>query len=200
MRQSGFTLVEMLVALAIFAMISAAGVSVIGYSLAESGPVAAASARLDALQLARTVMRNDFGQIAARPVRGRFGERDREGFTGGFVPGNASFLGFVRRGWENPGGLEPRSSLQFVSYVLEDGELRRVIRPMLDPTQQTPEETVTLLAGVENLHVSFFANGQWSERWIASGSGQMLPTVIAIEFETEEFGTLRQLFVTPGSA
>ena len=71
---------------------------------------------------------------------------------------------------------------------------------MLDPTQQTPEETVTLLAGVENLRVSFFANGQWSDRWIVSGGGETLPSVIAIEFETEDFGTLRQLFVTPGSA
>ena len=199
MDQNGFTLVEMLVALAIFAVISAAGVSVITYSLREGGPVAAASARLEQLQIARTVLRNDFGQITSRAVRGPFGEAAKGGFQGGNVPGMGSLLTFVRGGWKNPGGLEPRSSLQFVAYVVEDGELRRISRPILDPTPETPEETVTLLTGVENLRVTFYSNGRWIERWVAEGSGPFVPAIIAIDAQVEGFGPLRQLFVTPGA-
>lgn len=197
--QSGFTLVEMLVALAIFAVISAAGVSVLNFALTQSGPVAAATKRLEELQIARVVMRNDFGQIAARSVRGRFGERLPGGLQGGVIPGSDALLAFVRRGWENPGGLEPRSSLQYVAYVFEEGELRRVSRPMLDPTPETPEETVTLLSGVRSLRVTFYSNGLWVERWIPASQGGFLPEIIAIDAEVEGYGPLRQLFITPGA-
>jgi len=199
MNQRGFTLIEMLVALAVFAVIAAAGTSVMTYTITESAPLAAASARLDQLQIARVIMRNDFAQIAARPVRGRFGEANGLGLQGGAIPGAENLISFVRRGWSNPGGLETRSSLQAVTYVYEDGELRRISRPMLDPTPETPEEAVTLLRGIEDLHVTFFSNGQWSERWIASSGGHLLPAVIAIDFEMEGYGRLRQLFVTPGA-
>lgn len=198
-NQRGFTLVEMLVALAIFAVISAAGVSVMSFTLRQSGPVEAASARLEQLQIARTVMRNDLGQIAARPVRGQFGERLPVGLQGGFIPGSDAVLSFVRGGWENPGGLEPRSSLQYVAYVFDDGELRRVSRPMLDPTLETPEESVTLLTGVKNFRVTFFFNGQWLERWLPTSGGGFTPTIIAIDADVEGYGPLRQLFVTPGA-
>jgi general secretion pathway protein J len=200
MRQRGFTLVEMMVALAIFAVISTAGVSVVTYALAESGPLAAASARLNELQLARAVMRGDFGQVAARPVRSSYGTHTGEGFKGGFGIGDGAVFAFVRRGWDNPGSAEPRSSLQYVAYYFEDGNLRRVTRPLLDATNETPEESATILSGVNNLRISFFRDGQWSEQWIAIGGGTFLPSVIAIDAEIEGIGPVRQLFLTPGAA
>jgi general secretion pathway protein J len=189
-NQRGFTLVEMLVALAIFAVISSAGVSIITFSLRESAPVAAASARLEQIQI---------GQIAGRAVRDSFGDSNAGGFQGGFVFGDQAVFSFVRRGWENPGGLDRRSSLQYVAYIYEDGNLRRMTRAMLDPTADTPEESVTLLTGVENLSISFYSNGRWSEQWASRGGSLYVPEVIAIEANIDGIGPLRQLFMTPGA-
>ena len=198
-NQRGFTLVEMLVALAIFAVIASAGVSMVSFSLRENTPIAEASARLEEIQIARRIMQNDFGQIAGRSVRDPYGARNGGGFRGGLVFADQALISFVRRGWENPGGLERRSSLQYVAYTYEDGALRRVTRAMPDATPDTPEEIVTLLSGVENLNVSFFSNGQWSEQWATRGSSLYLPEIIAIEANIDGIGPVRQLFLTPGA-
>lgn len=197
--QRGFSLVEMLVALAIFAVIASAGVSVVSFSLREDTPIAEASARLEEIQIARRIMQNDFGQIAGRAVRDVYGSRKDGGFQGGVVFGEQALISFVRRGWENPGGLDRRSSLQYVAYIYKDGALRRMTRAMLDPTPDTPQETVTLLSGLENLTVSFFSDGRWSEQWAARGGSLNVPEIIAIEAHIDGIGPVRQLFATPGA-
>ena len=200
MNQRGFTLVEMLVALSVFALLSVAGVSVMAYAVRESEPLAEATGKLKEIQIARAILRSDLGQIAARPVRSVFGDAQGVGMRGGIATGNGALMTFVRRGWVNPAGTERRSSLQYVSYAVVDGDLRRISRPFLDPTSDTPEETVTLIRGASRVQVTFFDNGQWSDQWIARDGGHYLPAVVSIEAEVDGIGHLRQLFVTPGAS
>ncbi|KAB8169623.1 prepilin-type N-terminal cleavage/methylation domain-containing protein, partial [Lysobacter maris] len=56
MNTRGFTLIEMLVALAIFAMISAAAVAVMAYAADNQGVVRARMERLGEFQRARSLL------------------------------------------------------------------------------------------------------------------------------------------------
>src|SRR3546814_4468799 len=82
MKAPGFTLVEMLVALLIFAMLSAVGVTVMAYAAGNQGVVKARMDRLGELQSARSLLKADLAQAAVRRVRGRDGNPARNAFIG----------------------------------------------------------------------------------------------------------------------
>lgn len=195
MNARGFTLVEMLVAMAIFALVALAASSLLGVSLRSTESFARADAATRELQVARTIMRADFAQIARRPVRDAYGAPNPAAFAGG--PPSASekaIVMFVRHGWDNPSG-DPRSSLQYVEYAVSDGALVRRSRPFLDATPETPVTTATILSDVSAARISFFFNGAWGERWISAPPQSALPDAVAFEVTVGAFGFLRQVFL-----
>ncbi|GAB4151837.1 MAG: type II secretion system minor pseudopilin GspJ [Sphingomonadales bacterium] len=195
-RQQGFTLVEMLVALAIFAMLAVAGGGIVQQSLAAREGMANAHQRLAALQMARSAIKADLARLVARPARTPYGGREETLFWGGEPLGDGPVLAFMRGGWDNPGALEARGGLQYVEYRLREGRLIRQARLRPDPTNQTPVREQILLEGVTALELSFLSRGQWAPAWrVASLSGR-LPEAVALDFELAGIGPVRQLFLT----
>lgn len=195
----GFTLAEMLVALFAFGLISSAATAVLTFSIRAKDALSEADARLRDLQMARTLMRADFAQLALRPVRDPFGVSQGVSFAGGRDAPGGALVAMVRRGWENPNGEEGRASLQYIEYRLEDGALIRAARPRLDATEDTPVTERRLIEGVEAVSVEFLQGQQWSDRWVALGSGGPgTPAAIAFEFRLAEYGEIRQIFLAPG--
>src|SRR3546814_18381143 len=82
MNARGFTLVEMLVALLIFAMLSAVGVTVMAYAADNQGVVKARMDRLGELQSARAMLKAHLTQSAVRPLRRRDGPPARTPYLG----------------------------------------------------------------------------------------------------------------------
>ena len=111
MTSRGFTLVEMLVAMAVFSLLAVAASSLLGVSLRNADVFTRADAATRELQIARTIMRADFAQIARRPVRDAYGAPTPTVFAGGAAVAEKPILSFVRYGWDNPGGIDPRASL-----------------------------------------------------------------------------------------
>src|ERR671918_2694 len=109
---SGFTLVEMLVALFIFALLTAAGVTVMRFTSDNQAIVQERSERLAQFQRLRAILKSDLAQATARRTRDPDGRPLRAAFFGSSGAG-APLLRFVRRGWDNPDAL-PRASLQQV--------------------------------------------------------------------------------------
>jgi general secretion pathway protein J len=203
MRNRGFTLVEMLVAMLAFALLATVGVAILNAGLRNSDVTARASAAIKQIQMARAIMKADLGQIADRPVRHESGAvtlrraglattapvletKDRE---------KGPLLSFVRRGWDNPGGREVRSSLQYVEYIWEDKALVRRARPYLDPTPETPVTESVILSGVNALAVSFVTRGQRVERWVGLDRSDAMPDAIEIAANLEGIGELKQMFL-----
>ena len=181
--QRGFSLVEMLVALAIFAILAAAGGGIIQQSLAARDGMAAAHQRLAA-------------RLVARPARTPYGGREDTLFWGGEPLADGPLLAFMRGGWDNPGALEARGGLQYVEYRLREGRLIRQARLRPDPTNQTPMQEQVLLEGVAALELRFLGSGHWLPTWrVASLSGR-LPEAVALEFALAGVGPVRQLFLT----
>ncbi|MDG1731620.1 MAG: type II secretion system minor pseudopilin GspJ [Thalassotalea sp.] len=194
--QKGFTLLEVLIAVALFAMISlaASGMLVAMIDSNERGKVA--SDKLNELQIAFLVMERDFTQMTRRSVRLEGDEPLKE-----FIFSNESSyssdtqgLAFVRQGWRNPGLLLPRSDVQAVTYQLEDDTLNRLHFIFVDAVVGEEPKVRPLITGVKQVDFEFHNGLKWSNEL----PKEDLPLAIAIELDLEEFGLIRRQFLVPG--
>jgi len=210
-KSSGFTLIEVLIAMAITAFIAVVAYSGLSAVISGVDSVRAEAARLNELSRVFNLLSRDLRQVVNRPVYDEFGSR-RSALEGG--PLAREMLSFTRAGWHNTAG-SPRSALQRVSYYLDDGALVRASWPVLDPaTAIEPIETI-LLENVEIFEVRFLADTTalsvnqdsttdrrlWAENWIAdiSQPGQLAepPVAAEIRLEIEGWGELERLYVLP---
>lgn len=194
-RARGFTLVEVLVALLVFGMIAAAGVSVMAYAVDNQGVVRGRMERLAEFQRARGVLRADLAQVAPRRTRGVGGIAARDAFIGSATRdvGDRPLFAFVRRGRANPDG-DPRASLQYVEYRYADGRLERATRAALDGAPLQPPQV--LLSGIREATVAYRANGAWNDGW--PGGADTIPEAVELDLELEGLGRVVQRFLLPG--
>ncbi|MBL0924038.1 MAG: type II secretion system minor pseudopilin GspJ [Sphingomonadaceae bacterium] len=189
--EAGFTLVELLVALAIFALISVAGVTLLR---SGSDTQIAVKARLE--QQARfkrlaNALEADLAQTVPRPVRDTSGQpvpawsQDQSGEP------NILF-GFVRAGWTNLDEA-PRANLQRVAYMLRDGKLQRLNWPMLDGA--SPDEAGVLVENVTGVSLRFRDDkGEWRDDWTATDPSA-LPRAMELRLTAEGVAEQRMLFL-----
>lgn len=204
--QRGVTLPELLVALFIFAMISGAGVYALRLAVDGREQLERADSELREWQIARMIIRQDLAQLAERTVRDEFGQPQAGPFIGGIgfagrlpVENETPLAGFVRRGWVNPGNAAPRSSLQYVEYVLKGDDIVRRTRPYLDDARGQPETDRVLFSGVSNVEFSFLAGEtseglQWADAWPGPGARGFAPRAVRLVFATDRLGEVEQLF------
>lgn len=191
----GFTLIEMLVALLIFALITAAGVAVMSTTLSNQGAVRTKVERYAELQRTRAILKADLSQAASRRTRGEDGMPALTAFAGGSPWGvGGPLLAFTRRGYENPDGA-PRASMQYIEYALVEGRLERRARPALDGARLGPAQV--LMTGVDSAQMGFLFNGAWVPTW--KGNPQTdIPTAVRVNLRLNDMGVIDQLFLTSG--
>jgi general secretion pathway protein J len=189
--QQGFTLVELLVALLIFGMLSAAGVALLSFSVRAQD---LADARLDdvaAMRRAGALLTGDLAQAAPRIVRDEAGAV-QPAFVGGAGGQGDVALALVRRGWDNPEGVS-RPSLQKVEYRLAGNRLERTAYRHLDGAD--PMAPATVLEGVEAFGLRYRdGEGEWRERWDPTRITD-LPRAVEMTVDLEEREPVRQLFL-----
>jgi general secretion pathway protein J len=189
--EAGFTLVELLVALSIFALISVAGVTLLR---SGSDTQLAVKARLEGLSRTNRLynaLEGDLAQAVARPVRTASGET-----LPAFVEQDPSIpgmlFGFVRAGWSNFDAA-PRAGLQRTAYTFENGTLNRVNWPMLDGAQ--PSASAALVDKVSAIALRFRdERGEWRDDWAASDP-DALPRAIELRFTVQGRPEQRMLFL-----
>lgn len=204
---AGFTLLELLVAMGIFAVLAVmayGGLSGMLNTRAQSDEHAEALRRL---QLAYRTLERDIEQWVPREVRDEFGQA-QPALTAGNEIGAA--LELTHGGWRNP-AEQARSTLQRVAYSVQDDTLVRSLWLSLDrPADAKPVEQA-LLAGVSGLQLRFLdASEVWQERWPPPGQAVLpegapvparvatpVPRALEMILVTERWGELRWLFRFP---
>jgi general secretion pathway protein J len=197
-RAGGFTLLELLVALAIFAVIGAAAYSGLNTLLAVRATLERDHERLRQVQLALLWLRRDAEQLAPRPVRDAFGE-PRPALIGDNRARDLLIL--TRTGRDNPLDL-PRSGLERLGYRLRDDQLLRLSWPVLDRAEGSDAQSSLLLDEVRELSLRYLdRSGQWHERWPPPGTPDTalgrLPRALEVRLELSDWGELRRLFLLP---
>ena len=166
-KSRGLTLIEILVAVAIFAVLSALSYGALSQIITSSEVLSARMERIQAIQRTMRTISQDFLQLSPRPVRDElgdgFGAALRTDFQSGFA------IELTRAGWSNPMVL-PRGTLQRAAYRLEDNELIRHHWRVLDRTFNNELISVSLLDDVESIAFLFMQeNGEWTEQWPPQG-------------------------------
>ena len=112
-------------------------------------------------------------------------------------------MSFTRSGWSNSAGLQ-RSTLQRVTYRLEDGKLYRDQWAVLDRTLATEPLTTELLDEVTAVRLRFMdANRAWREAWPGAGNRdpqaqRSRPLAVEVTLELEDWGSIVRLIEVPG--
>jgi general secretion pathway protein J len=196
MKLRGFTLVELLEALAIFAILSVLAYGGYNGALQQNEIARASMARLEALQTTVRLLTQDFEQLAPRPVRDVLGDSRLPALLADQRDQNLFAL--TRAGWTNPAGLQ-RATLQRVSYVLEDGKLRREYFTVLDATLATEPLKRELIDRVKSVRVRFLdGQKQWQEQWPPLNAppatvARARPVAVEVKLELEDFGEITRL-------
>lgn len=195
----GFTLLELLVALSIFAIMAAGIYSSLAMILATSSRLDEAGKSLRELQKTMQVLSRDLGQVTNRPVRSGY---DVE-LPPLLWPGTEARLEMTSGGRSNPLS-QPRCSLQRIAFRLRDGKLERLSWPVLDQAQDSAPYIQPLLSGVSNFEISFLAGQDQSyPDWPPVNpppKSPILPRAVRVVLEVEGWGRLERLFLLAGGA
>lgn len=185
---NGFTLVEMLIALLIFGMITAAGVTLLTLTVRTQESAQGLLDNLGELRRTDALLNADLAQAAPRIHRDGGGE-PVPAFTGG-NGGEALLMAFVRRGWGDDATF--RSSLQRVEYRLRDGRLERWRYDAVDGEGRAV--AMPLLDRVRRVQLRYRdRDGSWRDRWDPTDPAR-LPAAVELVSDSEGHGQVRQLF------
>ncbi|GLP95919.1 type II secretion system minor pseudopilin GspJ [Paraferrimonas sedimenticola] len=191
----GFTLLEMLIAIAIFSLIGLASNAVLQTVLSQDEQTKQYTDHLKGLQQGMWAMERDFSQMVARTFRGEEEHGSAVLVHGtNLLESDSETLIFHRLGWLNPDGVLPRGSLQSVAYRVFEGRLERLHFPLPEPIIGE-EPTITVIAEeVLAVRYSFFYDKSWTQEVTA----ELLPKGIALEVEFEDNSKLLRKFLLPG--
>lgn len=193
----GFTLIEVLVALAIFGILSVMAYQALGQTFANADLLNERMNRLRAIQQAVRVLGNDLRLAAPRPVR--------DPLTGTLVPavrtrpGTEFALELTRGGWPNPAAL-PRGTLQRTQYRIDDGELLRLHWNVLDAGLSNEPVVTVLLDEVDSIVFNYLQpGGDWTDQWPPFGmagtqASRIRPHVVEVVLTLNDHGEIRRFF------
>jgi len=188
----GFTLLELLLALGIFAALGVLTSITLSSVLKTDEVTEIKSVHLAAMQRAQLFLRRDIGQVVPRSIRDEYGASQPA------LKGNSVGLEFTRAGWRNPiPEKNIRSELQRISYFMEGSELVRRYWYVLDRSQDTQPVERSILTEVDDFSLRYFdaSDKQWLDAWppINEDRKYDLPAVIEIKVNAKPFGEIVRL-------
>ena len=197
----GFTLLELLVAIAIFAIMGSLAMSGYVELQRQSEYAEQRLERVREVQRAIQTLGQDLAQIEPRPIREPLGEALLPAVLA--TDGAEYRLQFTRAGWSNTGGLQ-RPTLQRVGYRLDQDGLWRDHWSVLDRTLSVEPVRTRLLAGVRSVRIRFMtAQRNWVERWpvnegLPGANDRLRPAAVEVIIDLEDWGEIRRLVEVAG--
>ena len=209
MRRNGFTLIEVVIAIFIAAIMFAIGYRTLSQALNDREALNTSQARVNEIQRGMRIVAQDFAQIVAR------GARDTQG-NGELQPAISAnnrdnvLLTFSRTGWSNPAGLQ-RPAEERVRYLFVDGSLVREHWVSMDPALNNEPRQRVVLTRVKSIEVRFLdpVTRNWRTDWPPVAPNGPIgplqvdevlllrPLAIEVSLVLEDWGRVRRLFEIP---
>lgn len=198
LQPRGYTLVEMMVALTVFALLTLAGQQVLtGVSRAVETRTAYAQ-QLTRLQQAMQLMQLDFTQMVPRAFPGRDDTRLPPLQSGpGVLDAKHPAIRFVRGGRANPHLSLPESHLLQVGYRVYNGMLERWTWPAVDGAKAQAPRVQQLMA-VDEMTIAYYDGTRWQSTWPVSSERATLPQAIRIRLTLPSLGEVERIWLVTG--
>lgn len=195
MKQQGFTLIEILVALAVFSVMSVLAYGGLEHVLNAREDIGSRTEELRQLQVVFATIKNDLEQSVNRPVRDRLGNRlisfdskvDEDDIK-------LAFTTQAHTHWQYENGV---SALQRVEYRIEEGKLSRYFWTVLDRAHNTEPESAALLNEIKDIEFEFI-NKYVHEFWpLPKGHEdyEALPRAVKVTISFTSDKELERLFL-----
>ncbi|KTD41113.1 GspJ family T2SS minor pseudopilin variant LspJ [Legionella parisiensis] len=198
-KLNGFTLIEILIALTVFAILATITSSVLYNAFTTRTRVNEQSERLNELQLAISLIQQDTRQTVERPIRS-----NEMQLLPAFI-GQTNYVEFTRDGNINPGSIEKRSTLKRVAYACQQGTLLRRTWNSLDIINQKNYEDKILLNRLNNCHFGYLNQNlqilpEWREQAVTLNQRkEPFPKAIQFNMTLQDQGEVNLLFILPGA-
>ena len=200
-RQHGFTLLEVLVATVILAIMGLMAYRSVGEAQVTVAAAEGHMSRLREVQRAMHLIVSDFRTLAPRPVRETIGDGYRSALHRD--PNALTLVELSHAGWPNGAGT-PRGTVQRVNYRIEERKLIREYSNVTDPTLATPPVKRELLGDVERIEIRYMNAGrEWVTQWppfnsTADFAFRMRPRAVEVTIVLGDYGELKRLVEVPG--
>ncbi|WP_232312902.1 type II secretion system minor pseudopilin GspJ [Enterovibrio coralii] len=195
-RTKGFTLIEVLLALAIFAMVGLGVQQVFSGVLNSNEQTQEAGDSLKTLQRALIIMDSDFRQMMARQYRngGEEAEEKLLEFGDDLLDSESQGIRFVRGGWVNPQQLFPRGEVVKVGYRIQDDTLERIRWMYADDSSAVEPAVMPVMDGVKDISFEVLGEDSWTKNWDAP---MQMPKALRVKLDTERYGELTRVYILP---
>jgi general secretion pathway protein J len=209
MRRAGFTLIEVVIAIFIAAVMFAIGYRTLSQAMVDREALNTSQLRVNEIQRGIRIVAQDFAQIAGRAARDTQGNGELQAAISANDRDNTLVI-FTRTGWSNPVGLQ-RPAEERVRYRFLDGSLVREHWLAVDPALNGEPRQRVVLTRVKSVEVRFLdpVTRNWRNDWpplAPSGpvgplqiDETLLPRPLAIEFTVvlDDWGRVQRLFEIP---
>ncbi|MCK5663617.1 MAG: type II secretion system minor pseudopilin GspJ [Thiotrichaceae bacterium] len=187
-KNSGFTLLELMVAMVIFSFMSIMAYSALANIFKSNEVITEQEVKLKSLQRSMMFIERDLRQLVLRSRSSGYGELPSPALDSGLD--SEGVVEFTRAGNSNPTELL-RSSLQRIRYVVEDSKLSRLSWNLVDHIDAEPVKML-LLEDIDSLDFKFLDNkNNWQENW---ASLTEIPRAIELTLEHKNWGKIVRLF------
>ena len=193
--QHAFTLIEILVALFIFALVALISGQLLSRTLSAQDQLQDRGERLALVHRAMQIVQRDLLQLTNRPIR----NSDDLERLGPLLINTDGFLEMTRMGWRNP-LRHSRSEMQRISYRLEDEKLIRGYWHTLDRGYDAEPAFQTMLEDVKR--VEFYVldiQGEEHKFWPPMRQSEQAadPIAIILRIEIAPFGVIERIWQVP---
>ena len=202
-NDSGFTLLELLVALAIFALLSVMAYAGLSTVLTANQVLETNMERLTEIQRSVTFLSRDIRQTVDRAIRDTYGD-NKQPLIGAseFDTLGTPVIELTRTGYANPLGAK-RSFLQRVAYRIEEETLYRNSWRVLDQAQDSEPDALAICHAVEALQVRYLDHdNNWHNQWPPIDpeyQGSVLPKAVEVSLSLKDWGNIVRLLPLAGT-
>lgn len=197
MKRQGYTLIEIMIALSVFAIIATITASVMIHVFDVRSRVAAQAEQLGELQLAVSLLTHDVTQFIPHTVR----TQDMHVFAA-FI-GSHEHMEFTRSGVANPKGVAAKSSLERVAFLCQGSQLIRRTWSPLDTVNRHVYEDRVLLSHLQACTFDYISRyHQILPDWRAykieeNRAEEVIPSAVRVTIKSAKWEAITVLLILP---